>query len=454
MSNNAKTSLKMLFHRPDSHNPAIDGVRALAIIIVVIGHVFTVQTPLLDIELPSWLRHDLGVDMFFVISGFLIGTILFKDYDRNGSIRFSNFYVRRFLRLMPVYMVVLLAGLYFMNNWYDIQPEGGFPKVGDNALLGDSSNAENIWTNILYVNNYVRSDKQYMLWCWSLAIEEQFYILAPAFLLLVLTFAKRRMLVFSVMLLLSVLMRVLVIYQYDLIPEHAYNANVSDPQGVNYLVISFSVLYDNLITRYGGLLIGIMGAYLVNYHQEKLKQFINKRISFVLMVLSLVYFFGAFVELDFFYFGRLKDWATVQVNSLEKGYWAFTLGMFRNLFAAATMFIILFALYSNSRPGRLVDRFLSFKWFYPVAQLSYSAYMTHYMFMCWMYPSTTPYLQQHIDSAGLIHFINGVLGVLLTILVSIVLYVYVERPCMEYRRSDRIKRLISFFERKPKQLSG
>ena len=64
---------------------------------VVFGHVYTIQTPLFDgeIMMPSWLRHDYGVDMFFVISGFLIGTILIKDYQKNGSISYLKFYSKK-----------------------------------------------------------------------------------------------------------------------------------------------------------------------------------------------------------------------------------------------------------------------------------------------------------------------------------------------------------------------
>ena len=161
-------SIYSLFNRPKIHMPSIDGIRALAILFVVFGHVYTIQTPLFDgeIMMPSWLRHDYGVDMFFVISGFLIGSILIKDYQKNGSISYLKFYSRRFLRLMPVYVIVLLLGFYFMENWFNLLPDGGLPMIGDAQLccnLGNSSNTEKLWANLLYVKKIVPTENQYML---------------------------------------------------------------------------------------------------------------------------------------------------------------------------------------------------------------------------------------------------------------------------------------------------
>ena len=174
-----------LIDRPSFHEPVIDGIRAIAILWVFLLHVVFFHfgaypdyvIGIFNSPATQWIgQGDLGVDLFFVISGYLIGTILLKERQKTGRIDFKRFYGRRFLRLIPVYTVVMVMGIYFLRN---------IPKSAILMDIAPSGNIEYAWTNILYVNNFVTVSKQYMPWCWSLAIEEQFYLLAPLFLLLV-----------------------------------------------------------------------------------------------------------------------------------------------------------------------------------------------------------------------------------------------------------------------------
>ena len=116
---------RQLIQRPPFHEPVVDGVRAMAVLWVLILHMaffhfgtFTKETLAIYTGLfTKWIAGgSLGVDLFFVISGFLIGSLLFKEYLRTGDIRFGRFYARRFLRLIPVYVVVMLIGLLMMRN--------------------------------------------------------------------------------------------------------------------------------------------------------------------------------------------------------------------------------------------------------------------------------------------------------------------------------------------------
>lgn len=80
----------------------IDGLRALAVLAVIIFHLNA-----------SWLPNGfLGVDVFFVLSGFLITSILFQDIQA-GTFSFQEFYTRRIKRILPVFFVVLFVGLFF-----------------------------------------------------------------------------------------------------------------------------------------------------------------------------------------------------------------------------------------------------------------------------------------------------------------------------------------------------
>ena len=142
-----------------TYYPALDGLRTIAVGIVLCAHGGV-----------TWFRSGgVGVDIFFVLSGFLITTILRTERQRTGAISFRNFYARRFLRLAPVLLltcaVVAVA-----------KPAFGEPFPGTDIALALSYTAN--WAQAFY--NY------YLTWlnhCWSLAIEEQFYLIWPLVIL-------------------------------------------------------------------------------------------------------------------------------------------------------------------------------------------------------------------------------------------------------------------------------
>lgn len=229
-----------LTSRPCFQQPVVDGVRAIAVLWVVLLHMFFFHSGVFPEQVShvftnpatSWIYNgDLGVDLFFVISGFLIGSILFREFKDSGGIFFQRFYVRRFLRLIPVYLVVMLMGLYFLHGM------PGLPKW---------NYAHNAWANILYINNFLPMAKQYMGWCWSLAIEEQFYLLFPAFILLFMFVGKGRVRFLIGLMGLSVVIRFAVIHVTGIAPP--YRAAVGTPRWNAFV----DTIYDKPWMRFGG----------------------------------------------------------------------------------------------------------------------------------------------------------------------------------------------------------
>jgi len=117
------------------HLNPLDGLRALAILFVIIFHAFFLSQYGFDnltlfsdfsSSIPWYLhwikRGDLGVDIFFVLSAFLIGYQLFNEKNRSGSINFKRFYLKRFLRIYPVYLFALL--LFVIAKGWDYQVLG------------------------------------------------------------------------------------------------------------------------------------------------------------------------------------------------------------------------------------------------------------------------------------------------------------------------------------------
>jgi peptidoglycan/LPS O-acetylase OafA/YrhL len=161
-----------------AHFPALDGVRGLAILLVMLLHLWTIQAtnPLEWALFYSTNLGWFGVDLFFVLSGYLITGILL---DAKGAEHyFRNFYVRRVLRIFPLYYVVLVASLYVLPHL--LPPEKAL-RFG--SIAGD---APYYW---LYLSNFAMAragvPRHGVLdVTWSLAIEEQFYVVWPALVFL------------------------------------------------------------------------------------------------------------------------------------------------------------------------------------------------------------------------------------------------------------------------------
>lgn len=149
------------------YRPDIDGLRAVAVLSVVGFHAF-----------PGWVHGGfIGVDVFFVISGYLISTIIIDSLERN-SFSFIEFYVRRINRIFPALLLVMIACLAL--GWFVLLADeykqlgkhiaAGAGFVSNFALLGESGYFDNA------------AETKLLLHLWSLGIEEQFYIAWPLML--------------------------------------------------------------------------------------------------------------------------------------------------------------------------------------------------------------------------------------------------------------------------------
>jgi peptidoglycan/LPS O-acetylase OafA/YrhL len=151
------------------YRPDIDGLRAVAILAVLVNHAF-----------PKLLQGGFsGVDVFFVISGYLISLILLRELQK-GTFRFTDFYARRVRRLFPALLVMLL--LCLLAGYLMLLPDE-FKQLSRNTA-----------TSTVFIQNIILSketgyfgtnaDLIPLLHLWSLAVEEQFYIVLPLLLLL------------------------------------------------------------------------------------------------------------------------------------------------------------------------------------------------------------------------------------------------------------------------------
>lgn len=150
-------------YRSVKHFANLDGLRFLCIAMVLWHHAIPVNLPSIKLE----GRGFLGVDLFFILSGYLITTLLVREADAFGSFSLRDFYVRRAIRIMPVYyFVVSSVAFYYI------------------VIDGKSDYLTLLPYYYLFLSNFLVDDIPTLGPTWSLSVEEQYYLVWPALLVM------------------------------------------------------------------------------------------------------------------------------------------------------------------------------------------------------------------------------------------------------------------------------
>lgn len=144
-----------------NYYPVLDGMRGIAILIVLLAHLGANRYLW---KLKFYLVSNTGVSMFFVLSGFLITTLLLKELLQTGEISLKRFYIRRALRILPVAYLFLVV-LIVLNRVYSLN-------IGAAQFIA----------SFLFYKNLPMPNEPYTAHFWSLAVEEQFYLTFPVLL--------------------------------------------------------------------------------------------------------------------------------------------------------------------------------------------------------------------------------------------------------------------------------
>ena len=166
-----------------NYRPEIDGLRTIAVISVIIYH-----AKINVFNHKIFEGGFIGVDIFFVISGYLITLIILKEFNQTGTFSFKYFYERRIRRILPVLLFVMLVSLPMA--WIYMLPNS-FIDFSKSILysLGFSSNFYFHYSGQVY--GAESGLLKPFLHTWSLSVEEQFYIIFPLFLLIVFKYLKK-----------------------------------------------------------------------------------------------------------------------------------------------------------------------------------------------------------------------------------------------------------------------
>ncbi|USN51716.1 MAG: acyltransferase [Myxococcales bacterium] len=255
----------MLSHKSNEsslpHLSQLDGLRGLAIFLVIVGHVELINGPFItpnyfdsasSFENAFWFCCKfgwIGVDLFFVLSGFLITCIVIRQV--NSSQNYLIFFFRRFLRIYPLF-AVSLGAYFFALHFIDIEK-----MVGSKY----SCYVENQWLMWFQLTNFMRENGIYpqgeLAHFWSLAIEEQFYFLMPFLFLCLRKIFKEK---FSSIFVLGIILLIALIYTLKIFHIKA---------AVDYA----ENIYVSSIFRGEPILWGSILAFAYTYSKEKFQSY-------------------------------------------------------------------------------------------------------------------------------------------------------------------------------------
>lgn len=255
--------------------PHLDALRFFAFLAVFISHAsyflgFDYVSDKYKIFQKAFLTHgDLGVGFFFVLSGFLITTLLFLEHDNKGTISIWKFYLRRILRIWPVYFVTLVIGFFVVPPI--VASISGWGIESANLFTAETSRA---WWYVFFAGNFDMAYNSFISpiigVLWSIAVEEQFYIVWPLLLTTIFVVFKKRAGPVVIVGLLAVMILSL-IYRY---------INIDNISIVKYATPS--VVSD--------LALGALIATLIKkYNWDLLGQYITKKMSAVVYALLVVF---------------------------------------------------------------------------------------------------------------------------------------------------------------------
>ncbi|OCG32739.1 hypothetical protein A9G34_04235 [Gilliamella sp. Choc4-2] len=355
----------------------IDGLRALAVLSVIIYHLNN-----------NWLQGGfIGVDIFFVISGFLITKIIYSEIC-NNTFSFKNFYQRRINRILPVFFCVMLLTSIF--TWYLFLPKDLM------LFLRSLKSTTYFWENMFFAQNTggywdTSAESMPILHTWSLAVEEQFYIILPVILLILLKMKQR-----SIKLVLTVLFIIAFIsfLLAQISPESAFLTKY------NYYSLFTGRAGELLI----GSIIGIISVNIDNKHNGLNNLAQQQALLIRCNIMSFIGLIGIVLSITF-----------ISDKILFPSFWA--------VIPAISAATILYCYH----PKTIVSRLLSLKPVVFVGKISYSLYLWHWPIIV----LTRKYLFiKEFNSAE-----QYIIVSLITLILSIISYFLIERPCRINKRS-------------------
>ncbi len=312
-----------------NHYPPLHGLRVFGILSVIQIHLASVASAhgLLSLTDPVFVisqRIWFGMDLFFFLSGFLIGNLLLVAEAGDGSRGILRFYVRRTFRIVPLYYVVLTALAL--------------------AEPRNSTHLGQLGREYLYLTNYSDTSHTVMFWGWSLSAEEHFYLAVPILLVLVsyLRSDRARITALTFLWLSGAGVRAAILFNQR-VPFDLFHY--------------FQAMYIPTHTRYDILVAGVLLAYVFRAHGDTLREWMSRgAVQTGSLMLTAALLAALMTKLPYSSFGLWCVLSTGTVTGL--------------LYANLTLYLL--------TVDGVLARFLGARTFLWLATLGYGVYLVHY----------------------------------------------------------------------------
>jgi peptidoglycan/LPS O-acetylase OafA/YrhL len=367
-------SIAELMHPPASQIPFLDGLRSIAVLLVISGHLSYRFAEAYGqnrySKLPFVANGWIGVDLFFVLSGFFIGSQLWKELKDRGSIAVGRFVMRRGFRIWPLYYFTYLCVLIFA------------------LTLGSGAAAKEYgWSDLIFLTNF--HNRGLVMGSWSLCTEEQFYIVTPVALYFLarykLSIRSYRPLLWG--LLLSVLILRAIVWIH--VTGHFFSHNTQ----------LFATISYSSVTHCDGLIIGLI---ISNFWVTRDKPALKVATPGVLIAVAAVLMIG--------------------LNHIQREVFDFTV--------LALLFGSLVWLGLQRRIG-LFNSHL----FYWISRLSFGMYLNHEYMCPWIVGSLLPKLPFSTRLPEFTNLMGVALTTLFSAGIALVTFCLVEHPFLQMRKA-------------------
>ena len=368
--------------------PGLDGIRFYAAILVVLSHIesfknrFEIPTlKLFPISFKYW--GDFSVTLFFVLSGYLITYLLIVEKQKFLTINVGKFYMRRILRIWPLYYFVLLTGFFIWNQWSFLWD----PKISIDFL---KYSKDSFFYHFLFLSNIslcLYAGLPYLGHTWSISVEEQFYLIWPVIIK------------YSSNILIS-LLTVLFLYLFLklFVPYFIEDKNWKE-------------IYKNIIgyTRISCMAIGGLGAYFI-YNRDKFN------LKFRSFIYSYFFQMATFLAiLIIFYFQKKAPFIHHELISVV---------------------FVFFIINISTNPESLL------KFNHPIyrylGNLSFSIYLLHPIVLGVLTSSISRLIPENYLPFEILIIIHFLLSICFTILFAMISYRFIEKPFLKLKTVQEV----------------
>lgn len=416
-----RAGLRRVFHRGPQDDPVVDGLRGIASLSIVLFHCFFGAMVLLKdfdrisvftAQLPAWLgflaNTDKAVDVFFMVSAYLLGGALIRESQRSGTIAARNFYIRRLFRIYPLFLLGL--AVYALGN----------PGLA----------ADNLIYNLFFIDNFQM--KNIIPVGWSLSIEMQFYLVLPMLMGWLMGMTRQgglRVLQCLFMLSFVPILATALLYPvtYET-PFYLFHAQRVAPE------LFLNVMYFQTHTRIGPLLLGLIWAWVRHSQHAGLLAPPPRGMAWVLggASLALVWAYFPVYQQGSWYYQHFSPWLNLAGHVLH-----------RNMFCLGVFLLVLAAQSGGARAGGLgsvpaaiataLRGFLGWGLWRPFSQVVFPVYLFHFpmiLVAAILTFQTTDASTIAMVSVPQLLCMFGI-AASLSLLLGIVLHILIEQPMID-----------------------